>query len=261
MKESDSTIADRINVSLVSFYGEKPLELCRLIEKLQTRLANHPLLQDNFAPYQLEQVHGTIIGCEGCKTDAGVVNQWFKQHRQVDKYVDFAGLINYFQHQADFPLTIRFGGYDRQMNFDFRSRDQHLYERSFQLQSANSQTIPVLIGWSWRDNIVTGEIDRLRRHLQNFNLLHKYHATINAIDNDFYLRLGTINAQLIPQINAIAVDLRDFLAATPLSIPLSLKNLAFVQYQDLMLTPATTKVIPVETITASQLEQLYSAGY
>ncbi len=262
MKEADLTVANTTRVSLVSFYGEKPLELCRLIEKLQTRLANHPLLRDIFDPYQMEQVHGTIIGCEGCKTNAGVVNQWFGQHRQADKYVDFAGLINYLRHQADFPLTIRFGGYDRQINFNFLSRERHLYERSFQLQSVNNQTIPVLIGWSWRDNAVTGEIDSLRRHLQNFNLLHKYHRTPDAIDNDFYLRLGTIDTQLsLPQINAIAVDLRNFLEAFPLSILISLKNLAFVQYQDLLLTPATIKVIPLETITASQLEQLYSKEY
>ncbi|MEY4520689.1 MAG: hypothetical protein RLZZ499_3289, partial [Cyanobacteriota bacterium] len=130
------------NVSLVAFYGNKPVELASLIQKLQTHLANHQLLQDKFFPYQLTQVHGTIIGCEGWKTNLGVVNQWFQEKRQETKYIDFAGLINYLQHQVDLPITIRFAGYDRNINYNFLSRDQHLYHRSFQLQSVDDNTIP-----------------------------------------------------------------------------------------------------------------------
>jgi hypothetical protein len=249
------------NVSLVAFYGDKPVALASLIQKLQTHLTNYQLLQDKFVPYQLAQVHGTIIGCEGWKTDAGVINQWFQQKRQATKYIDFADLINYLNHQVNLPITIRFGGYDRHTNYNFLSRSQHLYDRSFQLQSAenNTITIPVLIGWSWQDRTVTLAIDKLRRDLQQFNLLHKYHATPDDIDNDFYLRLGTIQADLtLSEIDAIASEICDLLEAqTTLSIPIQLENLAFVQYQDLSLTPKTTKVLLIQEITTTQLEQLY----
>lgn len=247
------------NVSLVAFYGDKPVALASLVQKLQIYLANHQLLQDKFVPYQLAQVHGTIIGCEGWKTDSGVVNQWFQEKRQATKYIDFAGLINYLNHQVNLPIKIRFGGYDRHTNYNFFSRSLHLYDRSFQLQSADNECIPVLIGWSWQDCTVTLAIDNLRRDLQQFNLLHKYHASPNTVDNDFYLRLGTIKANLtLPEIEAIASEICNLLAAqTALSVPIQLENLAFVQYQDLSLTPKTTKVLLIQEITATQLEQLY----
>jgi hypothetical protein len=247
------------NVSLVAFYGDKPPALASLIQKLQTYLANYPLLQAKFVPYQLTQVHGTIIGCEGWKTDAGVVNQWFEEKRQATRYIDFAGLINYLNYQVNFPIMIRFGGYDRQTNYNFFSRDQHLYNRSFQLPSVDNDTIPVLIGWSWQNYTVTLAINHLRRELQQFNLLHKYHATPDAVDNDFYLRLGTIHADLtLLELEAIATEIRDLLEAqAALSIAIQPENLAFVQYQDFALTPATTRVIPVTEISPQDFLGLF----
>lgn len=245
------------NVSLVAFYGDKPPQLIALIQKLQTYLANRELTKDCFIPYQLEQVHATVIGCEGLKTESGIINKWFYECRQETRYIDIPGLISYLQHQI-VPVTIRFGGYDRASNYNFLSRQQHLYFRSFQLQLAQTQTIPVLIGWSW-DNGVTLAIDNLRRNLQQFNLLHKYHDSPEAIDNDFYLRLGTLDRQLTSEeIDAIATDIRNLLATQPpYYIPIALDDLAFARYQDLLLTPATTKVIPVTEISATRLQQLY----
>ncbi|MGB5632348.1 MAG: hypothetical protein WBM44_29715 [Waterburya sp.] len=235
------------NLSLVAFYGDKPVELINLIHHLQEHLANHRLVKHKFVPYQLQQIHGTIIGCEGFKTELGIISKWFYEHRQETRSIDFSGLIDYLRHQADLPLSIRFGGFDRNTEYNFLSRDQHLYFRSWQLQPAADQTIPVLIGWSWKNESVSLAIDNLRRDLQQFNLLHKYHATPHAIDNDFYLRLGTIDRKLTSkEIAEIATDIRDLLETLPaLYIPLNLENLVLVEYQDLSLTPATTRVIPV----------------
>ena len=254
MKETDTAA----NVSLVAFYGDKPNELIDLIQRLQEKLGKHELLKDKFVPYQMKQVHATIIGCEGLRNNQGIVSQWFKERRGEEKYLNFVALTNYLQ-QLNLSLTIRFGGYDRHKSYNFLSRNQPLYERSFQLQPADNLTIPVLIGWSWENSSVTLAIDKLRRSFQPFNLLHKYHATTEAIDNDFYLRLGTINARLSSEeIKAIARYVCEQLASSSVFVPLCLENLAFARYQDLQLTPATTKVISLLDITASQLEQLYS---
>ena len=235
------------NLSLVAFYGHKPVELINLIQKLQEHLANHPLVQDQFIPYQIEQVHGTIIGCEGFPTESGIISKWFHELRQETRYIDLPGLINHLQHQVNLPLSIRFAGFEPNTNYNFLSRDQHPYFRSWQLQLAAEQTIPVLIGWSWSNNGVSLAIDNLRRDLQQFNLLHKYHKTDQAIDNDFYLRLGTIDRLLTPsEIEEIATDMGDLLANLPaLYIPINLENLVLVEYQDLSLTPATTRIIPI----------------
>ena len=247
------------NVSLVAFYGDKPTELRELIQRLQASLSNHKSILDRFIPYELAQVHGTIIGCEGTKTEAGIVNKWFAERRQETKYIDLAGVTDYLQHRADLPLTIRFGGYQREVDYNFLSRNQSLYVRSFQLQSAGEQTIPVLIGWPWSDDRVTMAIDRLRRGFQQFNLLHKYHGTPEAVDNDFYLRLGTIDAVLNPETKqTISQEICELLAnQSPLHMVIDRQNITFARYQDLSLTPATTKTIPIAEITTDLLRQMY----
>lgn len=247
------------NVSLVAFYGDKPSQLQDLIRQLQQFLTNHELIGDRFIPYQLEQVHATIIGCEGSIAELGIVNQWFDLRRQETRYMNLVGLVNYLQQQITLPLTIRFGGFDRATEYNFRSRNEHLYFRSFQLQPTENQAIPIFIGWSWENNRVTLAIDRLRRNLQQFNLLHKYHATDEAIDNDFYLRLGTIARPLNQsEIQTIATQVCNFLASQPpLYLPLEKNNLAFARYQDLSLSPATTEIIPISAIAPQQLATLY----
>ena len=246
------------NVSLVAFYGDKP-PLKNLIQELQACLVDCKSIQNKFIPYQLEQVHGTIIGCEGRKTKSGIVNQWFDERRGEIRYIDLKGLVNYLQHQMQLPLTIRFGGYDRTQEYNFLSRNEHLYFRSFQLQAIEDRIIPILIGWSWNNNEVTLAIDNLRRSFQEFNLLHKYHTTPDAMDNDFYLRLGTINTQLSPiEIQAIATIVRDLLAKrSPLYISIKKDNIALARYQDLSLTPAKTEIVPISDITANRLKQMY----
>ena len=54
--------------------------------------------------------------------------------------------------------------------------------------------------------------------------------------------------------------MRNLLETHPaLDLALNLGDLAFAHYQDLLLTPATTRIFPVTEITAQQLEQLYSS--
>ena len=248
------------NVSLIAFYGNKPPQLKNLIRELQACLVDCKLIQNKFVPYQLEQVHGTIIGCEGRKTKSGIVNQWFDKRRGEIRHIDLEEFVNYLRQQMQLPLTIRFGGYNRTQEYNFFSRSEHLYLRSFQLQVVEDRIIPILIGWSWNDREVTLAIDNLRRSFQKFNLLHKYHTTPDAIDNDFYLRLGTINTQLsVIEIEAIANKIRNLLANKPaLYIPIDKENIALAQYKDLSLTPAKTKIVPISAITADYLQQMYS---
>lgn len=246
------------SISLVAFYGKKPAPLVALLKELQGCLASHRLTQGQFNPYQLEQVHATIIGCEGLISDRGIISRWFERHRRKTEYINIAGLVDYLQHRANLPLTIRFGGYDRQKNYNFLSRDLHLSIRSFQINALQEQGVPVLIGWSWENNRISLAIDNLRRDLEQFNLSHKYHPTPEAVDNDFYLRLGTIERQLSSeQMEEIAIDIRNLLETKPLCISIELEDLAFARYRDLQFTPATTKAIPVTEISPSQLEQLY----
>ena len=253
-----SAIHSTVNVSLVAFYGDKPPQLVALIQKLQNHLAQSVSIRHGFTPYKMEQVHGTIIGCEGFKTATGVVNTWFHQRIKANACIDLAGLIEYLHQQLDLPLTIRFGGYHRRQDYHFLSRDRHPYFRSFQLQDKTTEIVPVLIGWSWNDGI-SPILDELRHDLQQFNLLHKYYDEPDTVDNDFYLRLGTIDAALpCDEMKAIATEIRNLLETSPLwDIPLSLKDLAFARYQHFTLPPETTTTIPLAGTTVSKIERFY----
>lgn len=253
-------IPDCPNVSLVAFYGKKPSEFIKLILNLQSYLHTSELIAGGFTSYELEQVHGTIIGCEGLQTEAGIVSKWFYERRNETRYIDLANFIKYFDNCPNFPISIRFGGYDRHINYNFLSRGLHPYERSFQLQSlSNGKIIPVLIGWSFRANCISMEIDNLRCNFQQFNLLHQYYKTPDSIDNDFYLRLGTIESELTAEaIKVIENDIRHILKnKLVVDLDLDIHDLAFAQYQDLSLTPKTTKILPVTAATLDQVRKLY----
>jgi hypothetical protein len=253
-------IPDRPNVSLVAFYGTKPLEFIKLISNVQEYLQTSQLVGDSFIAYEPEQVHGTIVGCEGLKTERGIVGKWFYETRNETRYIDLTNLIEYLNCCPSLPLKIRFGGYDRDTDYGFLSRGLHPYERSFQLQSLpDGKLVPVLMGWSLLNNRITREIDNLRRSFQQFNLLHKYHQRADSIDNDFYLRLGTIESNLSAQDKKkIETNIREFIdKQIILETILDKTNLAFARYRDLSLTPETTEVLPVTSSNLEKIEKFY----
>lgn len=142
------------NVSLVAFYHHKPPLLRALINELQTYLSQTSILKEKFQSYSIEQIHGTIVGCEGFKTEQGIINKWFLENRQEIRYMDLEGLSQYFQKSDRFPLTLRFGGYHPYLDYEFLSRNQHPFTRSFQLQiSAKKTTIATLMGWPWKKKL------------------------------------------------------------------------------------------------------------
>ena len=244
------------NVSLVCLYGKKNFLLNELINTIQNYLTQLP----EFTAYQIEQVHGTILGCEGWQTSEGIISKWFALRRKEIRYLDCGGWLEYLQNDSFVPFNVYFGGYQRDRGYNFLSRNQHPYDRSFQLQKLDETTyIPVLIGWSQKNNLITLDLDNLRRDAQQFNFLHKYHSTVESIDNDFYLRLGTINASLSTDtITIVENHLRQLLIKRPsIMVSISPRNLAFAQYQDLSLSLATTQTIPVPEITIEQLLNFY----
>lgn len=254
-------IPDVPGVSLVAYYGNKPLKLQQLITELQQLLKES--YTNNFIPYDLEQVHATIIGCEGVKTKSGTIDKWFYALRNEIKYIDYAGLLNFFLNSNLFSLNICFGGYQDDVDYQFLSRNQHPAVRSFQLQIAKDNTlIPIVIGWSLQEQTITTAIDNLRRDLQQFNCLHKYHKFPHDIDNDVYLRLGTIIGDFTPEsIADIQQKVNYYLQnKKPTTIPLNQENLAIAKYQSLSLPISTTEIYSLAKLynNPNLIQQLYS---
>lgn len=260
LREQRLEIPDVPGVSLVAYYGNKPL-LQQLIIELQQLLKEH--FATNFFPYDLKQVHATIIGCEGVKTKSGIINKWFYNLRKEIKYIDYVGLLNYFLNSNLFSLNICFGGYQNEVNYQFSSKNKHPAVRSFQLQTAKDNTlIPIVIGWSLQEQIITTEIDNIRRNLQQFNCLHKYHKFPHDIDNDVYLRLGTIIGNFSPEsIADIQQKVNYYLQnQKPTIIPLNKENLAIAKYQSLSLPISTTEIYSLDKLynNPNLIQQLYS---
>ncbi|ELS02527.1 hypothetical protein Xen7305DRAFT_00022410 [Xenococcus sp. PCC 7305] len=248
------------NISLVAFYGKKPSPLSKLIIKIQNCLGQLP----GFIPYQIEQIHGTILGCEGWQTSEGLVNKWFYLTRKEIRYLDYDGWLKCLQRDGGIdPFFVYVGGYQRDLNYHFLSRGQHLYDRSFQIQKAEDAThIPILIGWPQKKNLITPDLDNFRRGAQKFGFLHKYHREADSIDNDFYLRLGTIKGLLTKE-KRITVEhhIQQILTQeSTVKLSIDSNSLAFAQYQDLSLSLATTKILPLAAITKEQLRNYYEVA-
>ncbi|MGL5082802.1 MAG: hypothetical protein ACRC8A_15050 [Microcoleaceae cyanobacterium] len=243
------------NVSLVSFYGSKPPDFSRQILGLQSYLLGQ--FQDNFQPCPIEQVHATLIGCEGVKTPNGILSHWFQAERGETRYVNWLGFLDYLDQLSDLPLQIQIGGYCSTVDYGFLSQNQPPFERSFQLLG---NTV-VLIGWPFKAGNIVQDLNQFRKKAQHFNLLHKYHRQPAAVDNDFYLRLGSFQQNPSDQRwNLVSQSIREFLATSPpVSLTVTPENLTFVRYRDVLLSPSTTQTIKLRTATPEQLEGLYPA--
>lgn len=242
------------NLSTIAFYGSKPTELVASIEELQQSILQ--IVGDRFAPYRLEQIHGTLLGLEGRSDGKGIVNKWFWQYRDEFRYIDFVNFLDYLGDRETLPIEIMLGGYDRSVDYGFLSRDRHPYERSFQIQG----NIAVLIGWPYQDNYPSMALNLLRRKAQEFNILHKYFDSIDAVDNDFYLRLGMFRAAITEkEKHQIETDNREILRArSPLHLSIDFDRLVFAYYQDEFLSPETTRIIPLREASSEILARLYS---
>ena len=247
------------NVSLVAFYGAKPHDLESIIVSLQQSILGSKHRTGKFDVYDAGQVHATILGCEGLRTSQGILNKWFREKRNKHRYIDLINFLKYARTGGPLPITIRIGGFKREDDYGFTSRDQHPYERTFQFQKENDSHIAVLMGWPCRGPRFPLDLDRFRLGAQNFNLLHKFHARLDSVDNDFYLRLGVLREVTSEEgLRIIEGEIREFLRNQP-PIYVSVENdhLAFAGYEELTLKTETTQIIPLRFATKENLEQLY----
>lgn len=241
------------NVSLVALYGNKPPHLTNCIQQLQSYLSAQ--LQEQFEPYQLEQIHGTIIGYKGVKTDKGILSQWFWEYRDEEKYINLSASIDYIHNTNLLPLKIGFNGYQPNFNYGFFSQNKSLFERSFQFIN----NFAVLIGWPVQEEQIVLDLYKLRLGFQQFNLLHKYHRKADSLDNDFYMALGILKVKPSDEkLRVIENEIRNKLkASSSLYVFVDLKNISFVRYQDPTLPLATTKIVLFQEASVAQIELLY----
>ncbi|MCB0630202.1 MAG: hypothetical protein R2824_25375 [Saprospiraceae bacterium] len=232
-----------MQLSLVSYYGEKPESLRRLILSLQQQLSRD--LGEAFRPYALEQVHGTITGIETAVEGGEIYSKWYTENRGRKVPIDLEGLTAYLQSQLPNP-KIRIGGYRPEEDYGFTSRGQHPFLRSFSIQG----NIAVAMGWpvAFTENGPAYNMDlfALRTAFERFHLCHKWNRD-DYQDNDFFFVLGKLNnAELEPaELENIVQSIRQLLATQQGLITLVPESLSVVAYTDTELPLESTQVFPV----------------
>jgi hypothetical protein len=215
-------------VTAVSLYGPKPAPLQRLLESLQATLAGR--LGPAFAPYTLEQVHGTLIilaGMPDGSVPGAVLNQYFLEYRGLRTATDFDRVQQLLRRHLTPPLTIRIGGFGPADPVPFSSRGQHLNERSF---SAQAGTL-VLAGWPVSSLCSAGAsrpLDELRRGMTEAGVLHRYHRAPSDIDDDFHLVVGTYAGAERAAVEAAILAVRQDLAREPIEVQVGIDQVRII---------------------------------
>lgn len=244
--------------ALVAYYGEKPPALAALISACQEQISR--TLGNVFQPYPLAQIHATVCGLEHVPGEPDYNFNFFQQ-RGVRRRMMFAGLLKFLRTTAVMPFTVQLGGFADHA-YPFTSRGRPPFDRSFTQQGDKV----VLMGWP-TDPTQRGHaaypatLDDLRRQLQRFNVLHKYHTGSGDVDNDFYFRIGLLDQSDVPaaELLAVAADVRLYLSVIqPLLLTIERQSLAVVAYGDERLPPESTQSWPLDhpDLTADRLTQM-----
>jgi len=238
----------------VAFYGEKSDLLAAFVRWIQALVAEH--VGEGFRPYEIGQVHATIVGLEGHRRNGEILNEQYWQHGQT-RPMDIAGLLDTLLQSGRLPFRVRIGGFQREHRYSFESFGRHPYLRSFEIQAS---TIVVAMGWPVNADEYSPTLDGLRRDLNRHNILHKYHRTSDAIDNDFYFVLGKLDsgASAAADLGAVADAIRARMANTdPLTLDVTTRDLSLVAYSDNELPLRTSVRFPIE-MARSAVEELTS---
>ncbi|MFH1862536.1 MAG: hypothetical protein ABH878_06945 [bacterium] len=249
-----------IQVTLISLYGEKEAKLTKLITDCQ--IAVKQTLGDAFTPYDFRQIHATIVGLERRIGSAYQnLNFWKWKQREVQMYLD--GFLNFFRRCSHIPFKAQVGGFgDRGYPFlsdPFeRGESDRPYDRSFSIRGDKV----VVMGWPLRglprksppaqphefvqeSRTYPQTLDEIRHTAQKFGILHGYHRTPTAVDNDLFFRIGILKAN--PHDTdigkSLAKQIRTTLSARePVCVEITLDDLYVAAYDDDSLPLKTTQV-------------------
>lgn len=257
-------------VTLVALYGDKGDEFAAAIAACQ-RLVSEAA-GAAFEPYELRQVHATIIGME--RHHAPACNANFRKHRAREAAMDFDGFLSFLRSCDFLPFDVRLCGFHRD-EMPFTSRERSPHERSFSLQGGKV----VMIGWPERwscEADPTGDtsalqrevaiyprtLDAIRRAAQHYGILHAYHQSPSDIDNDLFFRIGMLIPGVDTRATADSIEhaVRELMSARPVvRLPIGLGDLRIAAYEDdrLPLSSTRTWALTDPKLTGRVIEGLF----
>jgi len=234
-----------MQATIVALYGNKPDEMSALLTDCQNTVAE--LLGSRFRKYDIEQIHGTVVGLErDDREPQRFLNRNFRTRRDVQVQMDFDGLLRFLRDGGHVPFQLQIGGF-QDRDYPFVSRGTRPFNRCFSLQRKNI----VLMGWPLRGMPLTDvpssptalvqearlyplTLDTMRRGAQRYGVLHSYHAKPEDMDNDFFFRIGMVDdpSSVAPSLKTcLHTTMRNALAALPpLVVNIELPDLHVVFY-------------------------------
>lgn len=246
-------VPNKMQATLVSFYGKKPEALKSFIVACQDKVLE--TIGGSFLPYEIDQVHGTIIGLEGTRDAGKIKNANFEGSLAKERWVDPVELLAFLQSNKLRTIGVKIGGYSPVFK-EFSSRGEVPFKRSFSIRG----DIVVIMGWSLAAEKGRYLLDNYRRSFNEVNVLHKWHRRPAEIDDDFYLVLGRVRS-LDEEAKVHLVDIMRHYLSTQNSINVAIekKHLSIVGYIDPQLPSKTSCELPLlsEKLTPRQLLALY----
>jgi len=243
-----------MQLTIVSHYGKKSVELINLISMLQDKLSE--CLGFAFKPYDMEQAHGTIIGLEGIFTAKGILNKWFKENTNEDRYMETERLLGFIKSDGIKEIKIKIGGYHFHKDYGFKSREQHPFLRSFSIQGK----IAVAMGWPIENDKYVKTLYQLRKDFEQVGVLHKWHKE-RYEDNDFFFVLGRVDKEYVNPLvlERTASEMRLILAGIDERITIGKDTMSIVAYIDpqLPITISGAFSFNDESLTSKLINHLY----
>jgi hypothetical protein len=183
-------------VTLVAGYGSaKPQPFSQLLSDLRTCCAAIPDLTGWIEFYNQAQVHATIVGLEGKRSGDSIVQDNIRSRvggtgpcpsMNIGGFLDFLG-------GPVSELAIVVGGFQQGAVNPFDRDPCHKpFQRSFDVRADG---LLVAMGWPHSESGFMPSLIGLRKYLETFNIVHKYHLRPQDQDNDFFFVIGEVNAE------------------------------------------------------------------
>lgn len=204
-------------ITTVALYGAKDDPFKTMLATVQKIVRRET--GDEFQPYTLEQIHGTLVGLNGLTDEHGgtLVNKHNYEVTGSTQAMAPGRALEIIRSSLVTPMRIRIGGHKAADEAKFSSRGEHPYERMFSFQDRAL----VLVGWpvsTIEAGVSEKPLDDLRRRMNEANILHLYHETGNDIDNDLHFVIGHLKGPASAGSSDAVRAVRAYLSENPVEI-------------------------------------------
>ncbi|MEM9917860.1 MAG: hypothetical protein AAF990_07180 [Bacteroidota bacterium] len=251
-------------LTLVSFYGPKNTAFVEYMDALHSEIKKSELAAW-YRPYDIDQIHGTLIGLEKLVGFQEHFNRNIWEKDGLKRLMQTDCILEIIERYLE-ETIIRMGGIQKGTSA-FHSWGRDPYDRMFNIQADRLN----INGWPYTaqaDEVRCAEslVDLRSAFYQQANIQHKYHQ---QKDNDFYMVLGRLDFKGLsareiettckPAMRALKKTITEKMSTKLLELKLAIDNTFLVQYEDKDLNRRRSKSWNIEVLRSNPdfIQQLY----